>query len=261
MDCMTDKNTYDPKYFQPLFDAEDKHFWFITRNRILGDVIAKLDILLPQGYYALESGCGDGNTLRVLEAACQRGRVIGSDLFHSGLLLAQHRVKCPLVQADVTHLPFSSKFHLSCIFDVLEHIPDDKGMLKDIHNSLVEGGYVVLTVPAGPELWSYFDDASHHVRRYTRNTLTDALEAAGFHIITLTAFMSLTYPVVWLRRKGGKKALNEPELADERSMQELQMPALINWGMVQLLKLESAWLKKGNRFSIGSSLLAVAQKH
>ncbi len=91
---MNDKNTYDPKYFQPLFDAEDRHFWFITRNQILENVLAKLDTLLPNGYYALESGCGDGNTLRVLESTCHNGKVIGSDLFHSGLLRISGRFPC-----------------------------------------------------------------------------------------------------------------------------------------------------------------------
>jgi len=260
MDSMNDKNTYDPKYFQPLFDAEDRHFWFITRNQILENVLAKLDTLLPNGYYALESGCGDGNTLRVLESTCHNGKVIGSDLFHSGLLLAQKRVNCPLVQADVTQIPFPPIFHLSCIFDVLEHISDDKGMLTNIYHSLVKGGYIVLTVPAGPELWSYFDDASHHIRRYTRDTLKNVLEKAGFRIITLTAFMSLTYPIVWLRRKGVKKNSKAPEFAGKRSMQELEVPTILNWSLVQILRFESAWLKMGNKFSVGSSLLAIAQK-
>ncbi len=84
------------------------------------------------------------------------------------------------------------------LFDVLEHISDDRGMLELLGEVLVDGGYAVITVPAGPELWSYFDEASHHVRRYTAITLRDVLLAAGYEVISLTAFMSLTYPLVWL---------------------------------------------------------------
>ncbi len=109
---MSERTSYDQKYFLPLFQAEDKHFWFITRNRILSDVASRLDSVLPENYRALELGCGDGNTLRVLEENCHKGKLIGSDLFYSGLRLAQLRVKCPLVQADVAHLPFGQKFHL-----------------------------------------------------------------------------------------------------------------------------------------------------
>ena len=259
---MDEHVSYDPQYFQPLFDAEDRHFWFVTRNRILKNVLTKLDAVLPAEYRAVELGCGDGNTLRVMESTCTRGRLIGSDLFYAGLQLAKQRVACSLVQADVAALPFNHTFHLVGLFDVLEHIMDDQDMLKNVGEILSKDGYLVLTVPAEPALWSYFDEASHHARRYTRESLSQVLQSAGFEILSMTAFMSLTYPFVWLRRKSHNK--NQSVIEDAkgdaniRAKQELQVPALLNWGLIQLLRIESGWLKWGGKFSKGSSLLVVA---
>ena len=255
-------NSYDPQFFEPLFQAEEHHFWFVSRNRIVADTLETLDRQLPDGYLALELGCGNGNTLRVTEAACRRGKVTGSDLFHSGLMLAKKRVSCPLVQADVLNLPFKGGFHLVGFFDVLEHIPDDREMLDKVKDILVPGGWVVITVPADPGLWSYFDEASHHQRRYTRETLSRLLEAAGFEITRLTAFMSLTYPLVRLRRKFTRNGETRLTEEDARSLacEELAVNGVLNWLLVQFLKLERSWLNRGKEFKRGSSLLMVARR-
>lgn len=259
---MSISDSYDPQFFEPLFQAEERHFWFVSRNQVVADTLQALDRNLKDGYRVLELGCGNGNTLRVTESACQRGKVMGSDLFHSGLVLARKRVNCPLVQADVLNLPFAGGFELVSFFDVLEHIQDDRKMLEKVREILAPGGYVVITVPADPGLWSYFDEASHHQRRYTRETLTRLLEDAGYEIIRLTAFMSLTYPLVWLRRKLTHRNTDTgvPLDADLLAYQELQVNGVMNWALTQLLKLERGWLQRGNTFKKGSSLLAVARR-
>lgn len=220
-----------------------------------------LDDQLPAGYRALELGCGNGNTLRVTEAACRRGKVTGSDLFQSGLRLAKLRVNCPLVQADVKDLPFGRIFNLVSFFDVLEHIRDDRGMLESVKEMLLPGGYLVITVPAEPALWSYFDVASHHERRYTTESLSRLLEGSGYDVVRLTAFMSLTYPLVWLRRKlmRNESLLELGKDSNTHALQELQVAGVLNWILFQLLKLERARLKRGGSYKKGSSLLAVAR--
>jgi len=254
-------HSYDPLFFEPLFQAEERHFWFVSRNRIVADTLQALDRNFKDGYQVLELGCGNGNTLRVTEAACLRGKVIGSDLFHSGLVLARKRVNCPLVQADVQNLPFAGGFDLVSFYDVLEHIQDDRKMLEQVREILAPGGYVVITVPADPGLWSYFDEASHHQRRYTLETLSRLLEEGGYEIIRLTAFMSLTYPLVWMRRKLTRinPSARADIDADSLACQELQVNGVLNWLLTQLLTLERGWLQRGNTFKKGSSLLAVAR--
>jgi SAM-dependent methyltransferase len=55
------------------------------------------------------------------------------------------------------------------LFDVLEHIPDDIGFLRQIHSLMKPGGRIYITVPAYQWLWSHEDSNAGHARRYTRS--------------------------------------------------------------------------------------------
>ena len=94
-----------PPDFAELFAAERRHFWFRARNKLLSAVVRQLVADLADGYRLLEVGCGTGNVLRALEQVCTRGNVIGLDLYPQGLHLAGQRSDCPLVAADIHHLP------------------------------------------------------------------------------------------------------------------------------------------------------------
>jgi hypothetical protein len=60
----------------------------------------------------------------------------------------------------------------------LEHIEDDRGELARIARALRPGGHVVVMSPAHPFLFSAFDAAIGHHRRYARRTLTAAAPPA-----------------------------------------------------------------------------------
>src|SRR5690242_7143797 len=124
------RETYEADLFAPLFAAEDRHFWFQARNRILEAAIAPLERRWPDGYRAVEVGCGTGFVLRLLERVCCRGDVVGLDPYEEGLELARKRVRCRLVRGDLEGWPFREPFHLIGLFDVLEHIEDDLGALR-----------------------------------------------------------------------------------------------------------------------------------
>ncbi len=258
---MPEEHSYDPRYFTPLLEAEDRYFWFRIRNQILSHFLTRLDQHLPEKYQVLEIGSGTGNTLRVLESACKRGQVTGSDLYLEGLTIAQKRVQLSLVQADIFNLPFSDTFDLICLFDVLEHLPNDSSVLQQLSQSLHTEGRLFLTVPADPDLWSYFDDASHHVRRYTYQGLQTLLIESGFTIETLTAFMNTTYPFLKLQRtwknlwNRGKK-----ELSETQAINDLSLPEGINQILYRLLLHEVKELEHGKVFKKGSSLLLIAKK-
>lgn len=256
--------SYDPKYFSPLFEAEEKHFWFRSRNAILSKMMNKLTAGLPDGFNLLEVGCGTGNVLRMLEKTCSRGRVAGMDLFSDGLQFARRRVRVPLIQGDMTHPPFQPCFDLLCMFDVLEHLPDDVDILRSVSKLLARDGRLVLTVPSDPRLWSYFDTASHHYRRYTRADLQEKMEQAGFEVEFISPYMFSTYPLVWLnRRLAGRikdgEQLNESQI-EKKSTDELAIIPVVNEILAWLLSLEAGWLASDRHLPAGTSLLAVGRK-
>src|SRR5262245_232189 len=250
--------------FAALFAVEDRHFWFSARNRVIQAVFWKLVHSLKPGYRVLEVGCGTGNVLRVLEKVCQRGKVIGSELFEEGLLFARRRVRCPLVLADVHRLPFAASFDLIGVFDVLEHIPDDGEALRELHRLLRPGGRLVVTVPAHPALWSHSDDYAGHYRRYSPAALRGALTRAGFRVDYLSPFMVPLVPLMWLSRRLGRLLkLGGPAArrsSRERALGDLNVVPVLNRCLAWLLAPEAPLLAGGRRFPIGTSLLAVASQ-
>ena len=196
-----DSRTYEPRYFAPLFAIEDRHFWFRARNEVIIALAAQVVDAFQEGFNALEVGCGTGNTLRALEPVCSKGHLTGMDLFAEGLSFAKRRVSCPLLQGDIQNSPFRDKFDIIGLFDVLEHLPDDSAVLRNLRSMLRPGGALLLTVPAKQTLWSYFDEAAHHCRRYESPDLESELAEAGFEVEYLSYYMFSLYPMMWLKRK------------------------------------------------------------
>lgn len=254
---MTTPDSYDPEYFAPLFAVEDRHFWFRGRNPLLARIVRRLAAEFGPGYRVLEAGCGTGSVLRLLEQACMDGSVLGMDLFREGLDFARQRVTCGLVQGDIHHPPFAVGFQVIGLFDVLEHLEDDLGVLRDLRAMLAPRGALVLTVPAGKKLWSYFDEASHHVRRYERAELQARLEASGFRVEYLSAYMLSIYPLVWLNRRLLNRA---PRNGGDQAEEELRIIPGINAILAGILSLEARLVARGVRLPFGTSLIAVARR-
>ena len=67
------------------------------------------------------------------------------------------------------------------MINVLEHIEDDVGALREIGARMHPGALIAIWVPAFQLLFSEFDRKLGHHRRYRKETLRAAVEAAGFH--------------------------------------------------------------------------------
>jgi len=82
--------------------------------------------------------------------------------------------------------------------NVLEHIADDIGTLRLIHDLLKPNGYLLLFVPALPALFGSLDRAFGHQRRYTKSSLKEAVTSAGFDLVRLRYFDVLGVLPWWL---------------------------------------------------------------
>lgn len=80
-------------------------------------------------------------------------------------------------------LPFADgAFQVVCAFEVLEHIPDDETTLRELARVLAPGGALFFSVPVDPALFTRFDTACGHVRRYQAEELRDRMAACGLYI-------------------------------------------------------------------------------
>ena len=64
--------------------------------------------------------------------------------------------------------------------NVLEHVPDDEALVRDVFSRLRRGGTFFIFVPAFPILWSRLDDYVEHQRRYRRSPMVAMLRRVGF---------------------------------------------------------------------------------
>ena len=84
------------------------------------------------------------------------------------------------------------------VWDVLEHIEDDRGALRTIETLLAPGGQLLLAVPSNPREWRWDDEFYGHFRRYTVAELGDKLAEAG---LQPQAFWDFTFPLYWAMRR------------------------------------------------------------
>ena len=256
--------SYDPNWFSALFAIEDQHFWFRARNQVIATLVSQITAGLTLGYQVLEVGCGTGNVLRVLERVCSSGTVIGMDLYAEGLQFARQRSSCLLVQGDVHEPPCGARFDLIGLFDVLEHLPDDLHVLRDLRRLLVPGGRLLLTVPSHPSLWSYFDEVSCHCRRYQLAELKSKMIQTGFQIEYITEYMFSIFPLVWLGRRlmafTNRRPVVVPGSHHKLAASELHITPIINDLLTWLLMQETRLIARRYALPIGTSLVAVARK-
>jgi 2-polyprenyl-3-methyl-5-hydroxy-6-metoxy-1,4-benzoquinol methylase len=262
-------HSFDPGYFKRLFAIEDRHFWFAARNRVIATIASQIAAGLRPGYRVLDVGCGTGSVLRVLELACRDGMVLGMDLHAQALRYARERTRCRLVQADVHLAPFRAQFELVGMFDVLEHLADDMGVLRNLHGMLAPGGTLLLTVPAHSSLWSYFDEAAHHCRRYEPAELRRKLTRTGYQVEYLTQFNASLFPLIWLGRRlavliacpaRDRRGAGHTDRSDDLALSELRVRPVVNELLAWLLTKEAALVARRCRLPIGASLLTIARK-
>lgn len=99
---------------------------------------------------------------------------------------------CRPVGGMLRDVPASARFDTILYIDVLEHIENDRAELEAAAARLLAGGHLIVLAPACPALYSPFDRAIGHYRRYTRAAL-QALTPAQTDLILLRYLDSLGF--------------------------------------------------------------------
>jgi len=100
-------------------------------------------------------------------------------------------------EAGTQGLPhFDVKFDVVVLSHVLEHVPDDKRLLADVHASMSPGGHLVVMVPL--EDWSEIEHG--HVRAFDQAAICRVVEDAGFVVKGVRTDHSIDNVFRWLAR-------------------------------------------------------------
>jgi SAM-dependent methyltransferase len=242
----------EERELRALLDADEYHWWYRGRRQIIG---AELDRLpLPPRARVLDAGCGSGRTLQDLRAY---GEVSGIELSELAAGYARSRELGEVRVGRVEELPWEAgTFDLVTCLDVLEHTPDDHVALRELRRVTKPGGWLLLTVPAYPSLWSTHDVVNHHYRRYTRRSLRRAATDAAWRVDRLTSFNSLLLPAAAAVRISQRYRLRD----DKDHVSELRVgPHWLNGALERPLRIEAAVLRRGYSLPAGLSLLAVLE--
>lgn len=166
---------------------------------IAGFRLAEALALLPERGRVVEVGCGAGRFLRAVRRARPDLEVCGVDV--SARALARAAALAPgtdlrRVEGPDAPIPAGDgEFDAALALDVLEHVSDPDGFLRELARVVAPGGALHLHVPcegdplslwrwlpgqAGPGAWKR--RLAGHVQRFRRSEVRAAVEGAGFSI-------------------------------------------------------------------------------
>ena len=222
-----------------MHETEDS-WWYRGRISIVRAVLRRARI--GRLGTALDIGAGYGGMLSFLKNYADSVDAYEPD---SEAMIELSRRGYRRVYTDVAQA-LAEKHNIIGLFDVLEHIENDEDMLIRLHDTLVEDGALILTVPAYRWLWSIHDERNQHFRRYSARELRRKLVESGFEIRFVSYWNTVLSPVAVLARLGG--------IAGESG---LSSGNLINAILLQFIRLEALIIRIAS-LPFGLSLVAVA---
>jgi SAM-dependent methyltransferase len=244
----------EKELYDNIQQVEATHWWYRARREIIFAWVKPL-LKTMNNPRALDLGCGTGYNLVFLQkAGCENAA--GMDFSPDALAYCRSKGLTRLLCGDAQSLPLRAEtYNLILTLDILEHLPNDELTLEEIQRALKPGGALVIFVPAYQFLWSFQDEISHHIRRYTARELKEKVLNAGFEIQKITYTNTFLFPLIWGGRLVLKLFRSSFKIASENDLN----PSWTNEILYKLFKAELPWLKRLN-FPFGVSILCVCRK-
>jgi SAM-dependent methyltransferase len=224
------------------------HWYYVSKGRALLDF---LDGISPRSVLDVGAGSGVFSKLLLDKTRCASAVCVDPNYpqerveTHSGKPI-EFKKSSPATAQD-----------LVLMMDVLEHVDDDVGLLKQYISQMPHDGYVLITVPAFQFLWSGHDVFLQHRRRYTAGMLRDTLERAGLEPVKVRFFFMSLFPFIALMRPL-KRLLLRSKAIEARS--ELKIyPNWLNCALICIHDIERHTLFRFNIFG-GLSIFCLARK-
>ena len=236
-------------------EAAERTHWYYAGKREIVRYWLTHSAPIKREQTLLDCGAGTGIFAEEMTAFCQ---VLVLDDHEEALRRLRTRFRPEQIlslSGDQVPLPDGSLDYVTAL-DVLEHVPDDVAVVRGFQRLLKAGGLAVVTVPAGMSLWSNWDEALHHYRRYHREQLRALFPNQLWEVLYINYTNVAVYPAVWLVRKWRRFARRSPGAASIRTEDKIPprwLNALLQAVFVGLAKVRVP-------FPFGVSLLLVARK-
>jgi SAM-dependent methyltransferase len=185
---------------EKLAAVERSHWFYRGKRRIVCHWLRRLGIGAHSGRLVIDVGAGTGQLLA--ELAEQGYRTLGIEFSPDGLRLARASVSSPLVGGSALDLPLAEECADAIVaLDVIEHLSDDRRAIEEMERALRPGGFLVISVPAFQALWSDWDVALGHHRRYRRDSLLRAVDLPSLRVVHIAYTNWLAFLPIWIYRR------------------------------------------------------------
>ncbi|MBF0429147.1 MAG: methyltransferase domain-containing protein [Magnetococcales bacterium] len=172
----------------------ERHPWEQSKQFLIRSLLKKI----PSSFQVrtlLDFGCGDGYILSQIHPLYPNTTVHGYDCN----LTEDQRYQLEACHAPIrfhTILERDVQTDLLLLLDVMEHQENDLDFLAQLtRHHLNPHGWILITVPALPMLFSNHDLFLKHHRRYTRKSLLEVVSRSGLEVkASGYAFTSLIVP-------------------------------------------------------------------
>jgi SAM-dependent methyltransferase len=245
---------------EACFQVEDSSFWFRHRNACILEALRQY----PPAGPLFDIGGGNGFVAKSIQDAglevvlVEPGAIGAANARRRGI---QSVVRATL--EDAGFLPDS--LPSISLFDVVEHVENDRKFLRTIRFHLSSNGRVYLTVPAYQSLWSLEDIVAGHHRRYSNRAIRELLAETGFAVEFLTGFFQFLPPAILaLRAIPFRLGLATSPEADEvgskiRWQHEIKsrwISRALNW----MQQRDTTRIRRRRQARFGASWLVVARR-
>ena len=182
------------------FVASARHPWELARLALATRLIARHVALRP-GDVVLDVGCGDSFVAESLAKQYPDVNFYAVDSAFTPDLIAmfEQRLTAPNVSlfASLESVPPDVSASLVLLMDVLEHVEDDHGMLRELtaHACVTSRTSMLITVPAYAGLFCSHDRFLGHYRRYSSHTFRALMTASGLAPVASGRLFASLVPV------------------------------------------------------------------
>jgi SAM-dependent methyltransferase len=235
----------DPDYLAQYRDLYANHWWWRAREAFILDALGQRRAAQAKGRI-LDIGCGDG---LFFDQLSRFGEVEGVEPDASIVTPdGPWASRIAICRFDETFQP-GHRYDQILVLDVLEHVADPSALLHHAIRLLEPEGFMIVTVPAIPALWTSHDDLNEHRARYTRQSLDALARTAGARVERSSYFFQ------WLAAAKLAVRLKESLRQPEPKSPEIP-PRWLNVLLERVSRLEQETVSR-LPMPFGASLLAV----